>query len=46
VAVAPAFTATPRIGAISVSTANTARDGTGTIVTVVFAANAMTITLT
>lgn len=34
-AVAPAFTATPRIGAISVSTANTARDGTGTIATVI-----------
>jgi hypothetical protein len=31
---APAFTATPRLGVASVSTANTNRDGTGTIVTV------------
>jgi hypothetical protein len=31
---APAFIATPRIGAVTVSTANTARDGTGTIATV------------
>ncbi len=31
---APAFVSTPRIGAASVSTANTGRDGTGTIATV------------
>lgn len=31
---APAFTATPRLAVASVSTANTARDGTGTIATV------------
>lgn len=30
----PAFAATPRNAAVSVSTANTARDGTGTIATV------------
>lgn len=32
---APAFTATPRLAVASVSTANTARDGTGTIPTVI-----------
>lgn len=32
---APAFTATPRLAVVSVSTANTARDGTGTIPTVI-----------
>lgn len=31
---APAFTATPNVGVASFSTANTARDGTGTITTV------------
>lgn len=31
---APAFAATPKIGAVTVSTANTNRDGTGTIATV------------
>ncbi len=31
----PSFTGTPRIGATTVSTANTARDGTGTIATVI-----------
>lgn len=36
-ATTPAFTATPRIGVASVSTANTARDGTGTIVSVLTA---------
>ena len=30
----PAFIATPKIGAVTVSTANTGRDGTGTIPTV------------
>ena len=34
-AAAPAFAATPRIGATTVSTANTNRDGTGTIATVI-----------
>lgn len=34
---APAFAATPKVGAVSVSTANTNRDGTGTIATVVSA---------
>lgn len=33
----PAFTATPRIGVAAVSTANTNRDGTGTIATVLTA---------
>lgn len=33
----PTFTATAKIGAASVSTANTARDGTGTVATVVTA---------
>jgi len=33
-AAAPVFATTPRIGAASVSTANTNRDGTGTIATV------------
>lgn len=33
-ATAPAFAATPKIGVASVSTANTARDGSGTIPTV------------
>lgn len=33
----PAFAATPRIGAVTVSTANTNRDGTGTIATVITA---------
>lgn len=33
-ATAPAFADTPRIGAAAVSTANTARDGSGTIATV------------
>ena len=33
----PAFTATPKIGVASVSTANTARDGSGTIATVLTA---------
>lgn len=32
---APRFTNTPRIGAVTVSTANTNRDGTGTIATVI-----------
>ena len=36
-AAAPAFAATPRIGAVSVSTANTNRDGTGTIATIITA---------
>lgn len=36
-ATAPAFAATPRIGAVSISTANTNRDGTGTIGTVLTA---------
>ena len=36
-AAAPAFAATPRIGATTVSTANTARDGTGTIATILTA---------
>ena len=31
---APAFAATPRIGSVTVSTTNAARDGTGTIATV------------
>jgi hypothetical protein len=35
----PAFTTTPRIGRASVSTANTARDGTGTIVDVITGAS-------
>lgn len=35
---APSFTATPRIGVAAVSTANTNRDGTGTIATVLTAA--------
>jgi len=34
---APAFAATPKIGVASVSTANTARDGSGTIATVLTA---------
>ncbi len=34
-ATAPAFTSTPRIGIATVSAANTARDGTGTIVDVI-----------
>ncbi len=33
-AASPAFAATPRIGVAAVSTANTARDGTGTVPTV------------
>ena len=33
-AASPAFAATPKIGAVTVSTANTNRDGTGTIATV------------
>ena len=36
----PAFIMTPRIGAVAVSTANTGRDGTGTIATVLTAAAA------
>lgn len=35
---APAFAATPRIGATTVATANTNRDGTGTVATVITAA--------
>lgn len=31
----PTFTSAPRIGAVTVSTANTGRDGTGTIATVI-----------
>jgi hypothetical protein len=38
-ATSPSFAATPRIGAAAVSTANTARDGTGTIVTILSAAS-------
>lgn len=38
-AASPAFTATPRIGVGSVSTANTARDGTGTIVDIITGAS-------
>jgi hypothetical protein len=39
---APAFAATPRIGATTVSTANTARDGTGTVATVITAGSSGT----
>jgi hypothetical protein len=42
VASTPAFAATPKIGAVAVSTANTNRDGTGTIATVVTAASSGT----
>jgi hypothetical protein len=35
VASAPAFTATPRLAVAAVTTANTGRDGTGTIATVI-----------
>lgn len=38
----PNFASTPRIGAVDVVTANTARDGTGTIATVITAAAAGT----
>jgi len=38
----PAHLSTPRIGAVTVSTANTNRDGTGTIATVITAASAGT----
>jgi hypothetical protein len=38
-AAAPAFAAVPKIGATTVATANTGRDGTGTIATVVTAAS-------
>lgn len=41
-ATGPAFAATPRIGAVTVSTANTARDGTGTIATVITAGSSGT----
>jgi hypothetical protein len=42
VASTPAFAATPKIGAVAVSTANTNRDGTGTIATVVTAGSSGT----
>jgi hypothetical protein len=42
VATSPAFASTPKIGAATVSTANTNRDGTGTIATVLTAASAGT----
>lgn len=38
-ATSPAFTATPRVGVGSVSTANTNRDGTGTIVDIITGAS-------
>ena len=38
----PAFAATPRVGAASVSTANTNRDGTGTVATVLAAGSSGT----
>lgn len=41
-AAAPAFAATPKIGAATVSTANTNRDGTGTIATVITAGSSGT----
>jgi len=41
-ATAPAFASTPRIGAAAVSTANTNRDGTGTIETVLTAGSSGT----
>jgi hypothetical protein len=41
-ATAPAFAATPKVGVASVSTANTARDGTGTIATVLTAGSSGT----
>jgi hypothetical protein len=41
-ATAPTFASTPRIGVASVSTANTARDGTGTIATIITGAAAGT----
>ncbi len=34
-ATAPSFAATPRIGAVAISTANTGRDGSGTVGTVI-----------
>jgi len=41
-AASPAFAATPVIGATTVSTANTARDGTGTVATVLTAGSSGT----
>lgn len=41
-AIAPQFAATPKIGVATVSSANTNRDGTGTIATVVTAGSAGT----
>ena len=41
-AAVPSFTSTPRSGAVAVSTANTGRDGTGTIATVITAVSAGT----
>lgn len=38
----PVFASTPRIGAITVSTANTGRDGTGTVATIITGAAAGT----
>jgi len=42
-ATAPAFASTPRIGVAAVSTANTNRDGTGTIETVLTAGSSGTL---
>jgi hypothetical protein len=43
VAADPSFASTPRLAVASVSTANTARDGTGTIVTVLSAGSSGTL---